>query len=62
MIFDIDTLKGVLMFFFIYDNKNEVEPSLDETQLIFEAIKQYKQEFWYASYKRCKGGLYYEFF
>lgn len=61
MIFDIDILKGVLMFFFIYDGKNEAEPSLDETQLIFEAIK-YKKEFWYASYKRCKGGLYYEFF
>lgn len=39
------------MFFFTYDDENEVEPSLDETQSIFESIKhinEYGQEFWYA--------------
>lgn len=39
------------MFFFFFDDENEVEPSLDETQSIFESIKHINdcgQEFWYA--------------
>lgn len=39
------------MFFFTYDDENEAEPSLDETQSIFESIKhinEYGQEFWHA--------------